>query len=220
MKRWSDPSWKQEMRIKIDFNLMMSARLGESIGLDDEDLERLRPPLQEVHEWIEEERSQNRLPFLTLPFENSTAVRVKAYRKQIKPWAENFVVLGIGGSALGAKALFSALCHPYFNLLSRTMRKGYPRLFVADNIDPDGFQALLEILEIRRTVFNVVSKSGGTAETMSQFLFVRDLLKKKAGSAQRKRPPGHHHRSRPWGPQKDRRGGTPSQFRDPPPTGG
>jgi glucose-6-phosphate isomerase len=186
MKRWSDPSWKQEMRIKIDFNLMMAQQIGKTFGVQDEDIDRLQPAIEEIHRWIEEEREMGRLPFMTLPFDGTTAARVKAYRKQIKPWAENFVVLGIGGSALGAKALFSALCHPYFNLLSRTMRKGFLRLFVADNIDPDGFQSLLEILEIRKTVFNVISKSGGTAETMSQFLFIRDLLKKKLGNRKEK----------------------------------
>jgi glucose-6-phosphate isomerase len=66
------------------------------------------------------------------------------------------------------------------------MRKGFPRLFVADNVDPDGFKALLELLEVRKTIFNVISKSGSTAETMSQFLIVRDLLKKKVGNRKEK----------------------------------
>ena len=92
------------------------------------------------------------------------------------------MVLGIGGSALGARALQTALNHPHHNLLSRTMRKGFPRLFVCDNIDPDGFKALLDLIDIRKTLFNVISKSGGTAETMSQFLIVRELLKKRLGN--------------------------------------
>jgi glucose-6-phosphate isomerase len=57
---------------------------------------------------------------------------------------------------------------------------------VADNVDPDGFKALLDILEVRKTLFNVISKSGGTGETMSQFLIIRDLLKKRLGNRKEK----------------------------------
>jgi len=114
------------------------------------------------------------------------APKIKTFVQGAKPWVENFVVLGIGGSALGAKALHNALSRPYYNLLSKTMRKGFPRLFVTDNVDPDGFKALLDLLEVRKTLFNVISKSGGTAETMSQFLIIRDLLKKKLGNRKEK----------------------------------
>ena len=50
-----------------------------------------------------------------------------------------------------------------------------------DNIDPDRINALLEIIDLENTVFNVISKSGGTAETMSEFLVFRDALIKKLG---------------------------------------
>ena len=91
----------------------------------------------------------------------------------------------MGGSALGARALQTALNHPHHNLLSRTMRKGVPRLFVCDNIDPDGFKALLDLLDVRKTLFNVISKSGGTAETMSQFLIVRECSRNGWGTGAR-----------------------------------
>jgi glucose-6-phosphate isomerase len=186
MKRWLDSSWVQEMRIKIDANWMMSSAMGEKEGINQEELEKLQPLIQTLHDQIKEEKEQDLLPFLDLPFDASAGVKIKKYLQGVKPWVENFVVLGIGGSALGAKALYTALSHPQYNLLSKTMRKGYPRLFVADNVDPDGFKALLEILELRKTLFNVISKSGGTAETMSQFLVVRDLLKKKLGNRKEK----------------------------------
>ncbi len=57
---------------------------------------------------------------------------------------------------------------------------------MTDNVDPDGFKSLLDLLEVRKTLFNVISKSGGTAETMSQFLIIRDLLKKKLGNRKEK----------------------------------
>ncbi len=95
---------------------------------------------------------------------------------------ENLVVLGIGGSALGNIALQSALNPPTHNLLPAGKRRG-PRLFVVDNVDPAYFGSVIDYClatdsKLERTVFNVVSKSGETAETAAQFMFIRDLLKK------------------------------------------
>jgi glucose-6-phosphate isomerase len=186
MKRWLDSAWTQEMRLEIDVNLMMAPVFGEKEGISEEDLEKLFPTIQAIQEQLEIEKNQNSLPFLTLPFDLSVLPAIKKFVQEAKTWAENFVVLGIGGSALGAKALHGALLHPFHNLLSKNMRKGFPRLFVIDNVDPDGFKSLLDLLEVRKTLFNVISKSGGTAETMSQFLIIRDLLKKKLGNRKEK----------------------------------
>jgi glucose-6-phosphate isomerase len=186
MKRWLDSAWTQEMRLEIDVNLMMAPVLGEKEGISEEDLENLSPAVQTIHEQLGEEKNRGTLPFLTLPFDMGLSSPIKKFVQKAKIWAENFVVLGIGGSALGSMALLGALAHPYHNLLSKTMRKGFPRVFVADNVDPDGFKSLLDLLEVRKTLFNVVSKSGGTAETASQFLIVRDLLKKKLGNRKEK----------------------------------
>jgi glucose-6-phosphate isomerase len=186
MKRWLDSAWTQEMRLEIDANWMMTPVLGEKEGISEEEIEKLQPVIQSIHGKIEEEKGQELLPFLTVPFDLSLVPKIKKFVQGTKPWVENFVVLGIGGSALGAKALHTALAHPHYNLLSKTMRKGFPRLFVTDNVDPDGFKALLDLLEVRKTLFNVISKSGGTAETMSQFLIIRDLLKKKLGNRKEK----------------------------------
>jgi glucose-6-phosphate isomerase len=186
MKRWLDPVWTQEMKLEIDFNLMMSTFLGGKEGITEEEVETVFPSLKTIYRETQEMKDQDQLPFLTLPFDETLVPQIKKFVQGVKSWAENFVVLGIGGSALGAKALQMALNHPEYNLLSRTMRKGFPRIFVADNIDPDGFKALLDLLDIRKTLFNVISKSGGTAETMSQFLIIRDLLKKKLGPRKEK----------------------------------
>jgi len=186
MKRWQDSSWTQEMRAEIDVNLMMTPVLGEKEGISEEDIEKLLPIIQTIHGQLKEEKDRGNLPFLTIPFDPSLIPNIKKFVQGTKTWVDNFVVLGIGGSALGAKALQTALSHPYYNMLSKTMRKGFPRLFVADNIDPDGFKSLLDLLEVRKTLFNVISKSGGTSETMSQFLLIRDLLKKKLGNRKEK----------------------------------
>jgi hypothetical protein len=66
-----------------------------------------------------------------------------------------------------------ALLKPHWNELT-TSRDYFPRLYVLDNVDPSTIGPLLERLDPRRTLFNVVSKSGATAETMAQFMIVRE----------------------------------------------
>ncbi len=89
---------------------------------------------------------------------------------------ENLVVVGIGGSALGNQAIHGALLHPMSNFLSEEERDGRPRLFVMDNVDPEHIASILDVIDPAETVFNVVSKSGSTAETMANYLVVRGIL--------------------------------------------
>ena len=99
---------------------------------------------------------------------------------------DNLVVLGIGGSALGNIALQSAL-HPATYNLQPNETRGTPRVFVVDNVDPAYFQSVLNTCKtlggLKRTLFNVVSKSGETAETASQFMTIRALLKSELGDS-------------------------------------
>ncbi len=98
----------------------------------------------------------------------------KAVRKKFK----YFVVLGIGGSALGPIMAFNALKHLHYNELP-PKRRGGPKFYVEDNVDPVRMQALLDVIVPEETCFNVISKSGATSETMTQFLIIADILEKK-----------------------------------------
>jgi len=105
---------------------------------------------------------------------------VKAIAAECAGEYDNLLVLGIGGSALGNSALQGALNPPTYNLLPAGARPG-PRLFVLDNVDPAHVGATLEYIEahaggLERTLVNVVSKSGETAETAAQFLVLRRML--------------------------------------------
>ena len=94
------------------------------------------------------------------------------------------VVLGIGGSYMGARALFEACCHPYHNELSREARNGRPRIyFEGNNVDNDAVAGLLDVLAgDDRWAIVVISKSGGTLETAVGFRIFLDALKKSCGS--------------------------------------
>jgi glucose-6-phosphate isomerase len=97
------------------------------------------------------------------------------------------VVLGIGGSSLGPHALYSALSRPFDVLRERS--PGMPRrLFFPDNVDPVTMAGLLTVCPPERTLYNVVTKSGGTAETAAQLLVVYDRLEEALGRGRLK----HH----------------------------
>lgn len=90
--------------------------------------------------------------------------------RALKAWVEGWpfdtlIVLGMGGSSLGGKALVSAIG-----------LRGGRKVFFADNADPCSFLRLLESVEIARTGFAMITKSGGTAETWAQFMVVATLL--------------------------------------------
>lgn len=125
------------------------------------------------------------LQWMNLGYNEETLWYVKEYASMIKDRFENILVLGIGGSALGGLAVTEALLKPYWNLLTDEQREGLPRIFFLDNIDPDAISSLLDILDLKKTLVNVITKSGSTAETMSQFMIVKDRLEKELGDTYR-----------------------------------
>ncbi len=163
----------------IDYTNALSDTLGDARCVSLSDLDGLKEEAGRVHRELAENRESGKLAFLDLPYQDIENVIQLAQRKRAQ--MDNLVVLGIGGSALGARALHSALLHPFNHLLDRESRRGFPRMFVADNIDPDHFMGLLSALDLSRTFFIVISKSGGTAETMSQFMIVRGALIREFG---------------------------------------
>ncbi len=116
------------------------------------------------------------------PMRGEHVSAIKGYVEKNRGRFENMLVLGIGGSALGNIALQSALNPFTYNLEASGKRRG-PRMFVVDNVDPAYFGGVLSYIlsvdpTLEKTLFNVVSKSGETAETAAQFMVIRDLLKK------------------------------------------
>jgi len=96
---------------------------------------------------------------------------------------DRIVVLGIGGSYMGARAMFEACCHPYHNEISRQRRGGRPRMYFAgNNVDNDATQGLLDLVEGDDDWgIIVISKSGGTLETAVAFRVFLDAMQKACG---------------------------------------
>ena len=165
----------------IDFANMVTERVGPG-GIDAASLgDGLAASFRAAHSVADKRRREREPGFLELPDDRRLARRTLEVAGELRGRFDDVVVIGIGGSALGTTALRDALLGPWWNALDVEARGGAPRLHVLDNPDPDSASALLDRLDLRRTVFNVVSKSGSTAETLALFLVVRARLDEALG---------------------------------------
>lgn len=159
-------------QIRFDYTNVHADVVGAEHGLTDADFAAAAAACGPALERIQARRVQD-LRWMDLPYALDVHAAIVDYAASVRGRFENVVVLGIGGSALGNTALQTALNSPYHNLEPPA---GLPRLFVLDNVDPDLIGEFLSTVDPSKTLFNVISKSGGTAETMSQFLIFRQKL--------------------------------------------
>jgi glucose-6-phosphate isomerase len=179
--------------LTLDFANCLSQRVGEH-GLDPARVDPQGPGgrgVAALSERLKASRGSGMERWRDLPLDPMRSEHlsgVKACVEKCKGRFENLVVLGIGGSALGNIAVHAALADPMHNLLPSSKRPG-PRLFVLDNVDPVQFASVMRGLEslggLEKTLFNVISKSGETAETAAQFMIVRDRLQGALGDKHR-----------------------------------
>ncbi len=167
-------------KLHLDLTCFMDAGIGDA-GVREADLDRMAERAAEAADITFQKRARGEIGFLDLPDDTDTAHRAMEFASALPAQIDTMVVLGIGGSSLGPRALYSALGRPLDPLRPRS--PGMPRrLFLADNIDPVTFAALLDVSPPERTLFNVVTKSGGTAETAAQLLVVYDRLERALGA--------------------------------------
>ena len=133
------------------------------------------PRVETLAPRLAEEVSQGILPYLGMPYRDSLEADLPPVLDHARKY-RHMLLLGIGGSALGARALQKA----FFPAQDRPGHNG-PWLWIADNIDADTLEAWMASLDPADTVVVVVSKSGGTIETMAQYFLVRRWLKKGLG---------------------------------------
>lgn len=167
--------------LTLDFNNLTADALGRERGLTAGDLADMRKSLAAAYKEFESKRTSGLLPFADLPTNTEIPRKCRRLGEIVRKNSEAVVVLGIGGSALGTTAVFSALRPANHNNISQVKRGGWPKLLVADNIDPESFASTLDGLEPSKTFYVIISKSGATAETMSQFLIIHDRLQRLLG---------------------------------------
>ncbi len=170
---------RKALRVRVDYTNMTDKYLGDK-GISQKMLDAAKPLAKAAHAYVAQNRGKDELfmGWTELPYNQDEIVAdILATAKEVRRKFDNFVVFGIGGSALGPSMAFTALCHLHYNDLPKSKRRG-PRFFVEDNVDPVRMKELLDVIDVTKTCFNVISKSGATSETMTQYLIISDLLKK------------------------------------------
>ena len=150
------------MNLRLDYNNMMTEAIG-SEGLEESVFGKNAALIEKAYKNVMDNRGKGWQEWCDLPFVKDDYLdEMIAYCNGIREKAESFVVFGIGGSALGPIAVLQALMHLHHN-------------------------ELLDVIDVKTTYFNVITKSGETSETLSQFLIVYDLLKKALGKEEAKK---------------------------------
>jgi len=175
--------YKVRSGITIDYTGIMSGSQNPK-GFEKEELLGLQNVLDQAQATLATRREAGEIDFskLLAPMK-AQLPEIVIYANAVAHKYDNFVILGIGGSALGPLAVHQALNHYYYNELPPAKRGHRPRFYVMDNIDPVRFNELLQMLDPSKTLFNVISKSGNTSETMAQFLIIRDTLRRVCGDS-------------------------------------
>lgn len=169
--------------MRMSYGRMLADRLDGEHGLPRGRLGELVRRFPAVQAEVRERRGAGEYGFYDLVDQSASVRQIARFAEGLGQAHDHVLVLGIGGSALGTKALLDALRAPAWNELDDEGRDFFPRLTVLENVDPTSVAAALKRIDPRRVLVNVVSKSGGTAETMAQYLVVRAWLDDALGPA-------------------------------------
>jgi len=163
-------------QITINYKNVTSAVIGTKDGITPSQFKSLEKKIKPLISKINQQRKTGETPFRDLPYKNTISRHVNAVVKALRNECDYIVVLGIGGSALGNIALDTAL-RPFLPNPG-DKQSNRPQLFVFDNVDPAQFGSFIDYIKpkLKRTVFNVISKSGRTSETAAQFMIIREML--------------------------------------------
>ena len=154
-------------------------------SIKQEDIMKYSNQVENIHnELHKNSKDKNEfLGWLDLPtdYDKKEVEKIKKYAKKIQNDSEILVVIGIGGSYLGARAVIETLTSTFYNLLSKEQRRNPQILYVGNNLNPNYLNDLLELIGNRDLSVNVISKSGTTTEQAIAFRIFRELLENKYG---------------------------------------
>lgn len=152
-----------------------------------DEMENMKAFIQTAHRLLHESLGAGKefTGWLDLPnsYDEAELNRIKYYAEKIKKESQAFVVIGIGGSYLGARALIEALNHNFYNELSEEKRKEPAIYYAGNNISSNYIWDLIDLLEDKDISINVISKSGTTTEPAIAFRVFKEYMEKKYGKA-------------------------------------
>ncbi len=171
--------------ITYDYNYLMTDHTGDEHGITPDELNTATQLTDKALSRMDDEKKQGALGFLDLPYDTDIVPSIRAFRDRCGDRFTTIAVVGIGGSALGPQALRNSLSHLYLNELSDEKRDGRYRVYFFDNVDPYEIRSIEDVIDISKTIFLVISKSGGTTETNANFAIILEWLKKEVGAGYR-----------------------------------
>lgn len=153
--------------------------------ISEHELDYLAPQVSAAHQAIHEKTIQGNdfLGWLTLPtdYDKEEFARIQKAAEKIKSDSDALIVIGIGGSYLGARAAVQTLHHTFYNVLSKDERKTPQIFFAGNSISSTYLSELIEVVKDKDFSIDVISKSGTTTEPSIAFRVFRELLEKKYG---------------------------------------
>ncbi len=164
------------MELKIDF---------EKVGIDKKEIMKYKERVEKIHKDLHERTSKQDdfVGWLELPtnYDKKEFKRIQTAAKRINKDSDILLVIGIGGSYLGARAVIEALSSSFYNMQTLKQRKHTLVLFAGNNLSPNYINDLIEVIGDKDFSINVISKSGTTTEPAIAFRIFREILENKYG---------------------------------------
>ncbi len=164
------------MELKIDF---------KKVGIDKKEIMKYKEQVENIHKDLHRRTSKQDdfVGWLELPsnYDKKEFKRIQAAAKRINKDSDILLVIGIGGSYLGARAVIEALSSSFYNMQTLKQRKHTLVLFAGNNLSPNYINDLIEVIGDKDFSINVISKSGTTTEPAIAFRIFREILENKYG---------------------------------------
>ena len=164
------------MELKIDF---------KKVGIDKREIMKYKEQVENIHKDLHRRTSKQDdfVGWLELPsnYDKKEFKRIQTAAKRINKDSDILLVIGIGGSYLGARAVIEALSSSFYNMQTLKQRKHTLVLFAGNNLSPNYINDLIEVIGDKDFSINVISKSGTTTEPAIAFRIFREILENKYG---------------------------------------
>ena len=160
-------------------------------NIKQEDIMKYASKVEKIHDELHSNSKieSEFLGWLDLPtnYDKKEVEKIKKCAKKIQKDSEVLLIIGIGGSYLGTRAVIEALTHTFYNFLPKEQRKTPQILYVGNNLNPNYINDLIELINNKNISINVISKSGTTTEPAIAFRIFRELLENKYGLEEAKK---------------------------------